>query len=674
MFSCIKKMKNKHFVLASSLLMLLLGLGSCSSEGELMSGSSDSSVPDNSNGIRIVVHTPAPDDIVMSRAPLHDEPEYTVKKLGVYLFVADKANASLDKNYILAYQAPALVAGDGQLTDNGNGSLSYTLPINAAWLGKSAKIALIANDAVTAQENSTTLAAFKESISTNKLSANEQSADIISGRIYATDATTTATGLPMTAMAKVGVEEAFDITPLGADLTASLQRIMARIDVYNNTPNLTITDMKVTHAAATGYLFSQENVAPADVSYYTLKPTTGEYSDDIMNGNGLPYVKEEEEEQTVNANTHKHVFYLYEQQNGPDASAEVVIVYKLTIGDKKVEKVGSISIPLKTNDGYINTTRNNLYTIKIGDGKPVQDEVNVQLIVNDWEQTTEIDGELNPGKGDVSMLPGDPKDLNDVAVGDYYLTDGTLRDGKSIPAEAYPYVIGVVFQTYKDAPDRFEEGMHMKKGSQLTPHALAMAVKIAKKKAKNNLFDWGGEVGDYKSTIAASYQDIFGLSHWNTVKGKDSGLSGYPAFKAVADFDEEVPAPNTSTGWFLPSLGQWWDVVENLGGFPSYMEKKHEYAGSYLNFFYGSILGEDPDYFVSMSDVEDGAAENNINQYLTPLGEYADPIQEEDYYWSSTESSGTNAYYVFFGPYSFNVNNAPKQNDTPCYVRAVLAF
>ena len=168
--------------------------------------------------------------------------------------------------------------------------------------------------------------------------------------------------------------------------------------------------------------------------------------------------------------------------------------------------------------------------------------------------------------------------------------------------------------------------------------------------------------------------DISGLSHWNTVKGKDSGLSGYPAFKAVADFDEEVPAPNTSTGWFLPSLGQWWDVVENLGGFPSYMEKKHEYAGSYLNFFYGSILGEDPDYFVSMSDVEDGAAENNINQYLTPLGEYADPIQEEDYYWSSTESSGTNAYYVFFGPYSFNVNNAPKQNDTPCYVRAVLAF
>lgn len=673
MFSCIKKMKNKHFVLASSLLTLLLGLGSCSSEGELMSGSPDSSVPDNSNGIRIVVHTPAPDDIVMSRA-LHDEPEYTVKKLGVYLFVADKSNASSDANYTLAYQAPNLVAGggDGQFTDNGNGSLSYTLPIDAAWLGMSAKIALIANDKVSegltttaaAPATATTLEAFKKSIATNKLTANDQSADIISGSIYATD-DTNATGLPMTAMAKVGSEEAFDITPLGADLTASLQRIMARIDVRNNTPNLTITSMKVENAASQGYLFPQTGTAaPADASYYSLSPTSG-YTSKLSSG--IAY-----DANTSDNNTLKHVFYLYEQENTESRAAQVVIGYKLTIGNK--EKEGSVSVPLKTSDAYIPTTRNNLYTISLGSGDPIQDGVMVtNLVVNDWEATTGITGELQPGKGDEGVVPGDPKDLSKLAVGDYYMMDGTVRDKDIIPEAAYPYVIGVVFQTDPSRIGQAEKDALTQKGVSV-PHGLVMAVKMVNNGSGCHWKDEGtDEAGlDYKSTVAACYSDISGLSNYNTVKGNDNNFAHHPAFKAVSDFGNTVPAPVASTGWFLPSVGQLWDMVENLGGFPEEMKKQHTNSTSHgFYFYYGSgTNGSDKVYMPMVTQT----AQNHMNQYLihlVPL--YADKI-DSDTYLSSSEYSKSNIWHIHFGTSYFNVCSGGSKSGNNDFVRAILAF
>lgn len=664
MFSCIKKMKNKHFVLASSLLTLLLGLGSCSSEGELMSGSPDSSVPDNSNGIRIVVHTPAPDDIVMSRA-LHDEPEYTVKKLGVYLFVADKSNASSDAYYTLAYQAPNLVAGggDGQFTDNGNGSLSYTLPIDAAWLGKSAKIALIANDEVSeglttttaaAPATATTLEAFKKSIATNKLTANDQSADIISGSIYATDATN-ATGLPMTAMAKVGSEEAFDITPLGADLTASLQRIMARIDVCNNTPNLTITSMKVENAAAKGYLFPQTGTAaPADASYYSLSPTSGYTS---MLSSGIAY-----DANTSDNNTLKHVFYLYEQENTESRAAQVVIGYKLTIGNK--EKEGSVSVPLKTSDAYIPTTRNNLYTILLGSGDPIQDGVMVtSLVVNDWEATTDITGELQPGHGDKVA----------IEVGDYYLNDGSvLSQDVELTDELKKKVIGVVFQTDPNRIGKAEKDALAQKGVS-APHGLVMAVKMAN---NGGGCAWKDENTDEAglsniSTVAACYSDISGLSNYNTVKNNDSSFSDHPAFKAVSEFGKTVPAPVASTGWFLPSIGQLWDMVENLTGI-NMSEKKSETGHSTWRWDYaGSGSSSSATYLNKESNYADKKIDND---YLNKLGSQADLFSNHIglHYWSSSEASSSAYDLGFFSEY-FDLDATGKSNVNQV-VRAILAF
>ena len=40
--------------------------------------------------------------------------------------------------------------------------------------------------------------------------------------------------------------------------------------------------------------------------------------------------------------------------------------------------------------------------------------------------------------------------------------------------------------------------------------------------------------------------------------------SGYPAtYYAVVDYAHKVPFPANSTGWFLPSIGQMWNVYQN---------------------------------------------------------------------------------------------------------------
>ena len=40
--------------------------------------------------------------------------------------------------------------------------------------------------------------------------------------------------------------------------------------------------------------------------------------------------------------------------------------------------------------------------------------------------------------------------------------------------------------------------------------------------------------------------------------------SGYPAtYYAVVDYETKVKAPTNSSGWFLPSIGQMWNVYQN---------------------------------------------------------------------------------------------------------------
>ena len=101
--------------------------------------------------------------------------------------------------------------------------------------------------------------------------------------------------------------------------------------------------------------------------------------------------------------------------------------------------------------------------------------------------------------------------------------------------------------------------------------------------------------------------------------------SGYPAtYYAVVDYAHKVPSPANSTGWFLPSIGQMWNVYQNRA---SLFEGKTVVSGL-----------------------------------------------KSDWYWSSSEFYSLPAYdalYVYV--YSGFVSNDGK-NYRVSYVRPVLAF
>ena len=177
-------------------------------------------------------------------------------------------------------------------------------------------------------------------------------------------------------------------------------------------------------------------------------------------------------------------------------------------------------------------------------------------------------------------------------IGDYYYSDGTWSDGGLRKlyadgtmewAETKPQpengknVIAIVFHAghhENDASDYSATGIGQQKC-----HGYAVALQDATNgycqwgvygtelgccptdgsgKKQNNYsapdIDWSGYAWTQKIITAAGGKDKL-----NAIED-----SGYPAtYYAVVDYAHKVPSPANSTGWFLPSIGQMWNVYQN---------------------------------------------------------------------------------------------------------------
>ena len=156
-------------------------------------------------------------------------------------------------------------------------------------------------------------------------------------------------------------------------------------------------------------------------------------------------------------------------------------------------------------------------------------------------------------------------------IGDFYCTKNNGTTGYLIPKEAdettvqAAKVVGIVFQTDKSRIGAKEKE---KLGGEGNVHGLVMAVKnIATRQA------WGlfGMVEGLTTcrTKADNYNDISGYGNCEHIRTNRGNFDSYPAFKAAYDYNTTCPVPATTTGWYLPASGQWWDILQNLGGCPA---------------------------------------------------------------------------------------------------------
>lgn len=143
-------------------------------------------------------------------------------------------------------------------------------------------------------------------------------------------------------------------------------------------------------------------------------------------------------------------------------------------------------------------------------------------------------------------------------------TDAVWAETKPAP-QAGKTVIGIVFQT---DPERLAAS-DVAAGY---THGYVMAVKTAHGADKLTTYwgnDWDFSCLDAFKLASSWYGNVNGYVETMTVRDTygESLAQWMPAFDLVLNaFSQANPAPAGTSGWFLPSTGQLWDMVANLCG------------------------------------------------------------------------------------------------------------
>ena len=309
----------------------------------------------------------------------HDAAEYAVRQLT--LLVYDATDTSAPK-FLRKHD----MTSDITLYDNGNGTYTFSLEAPISDMNAKRKFVFVVNDdaAVAATAAGSAEADLHETAATVEL-ADGDTAD----KLAEADA-----GIAMSGTATAdGQNEVITIVP-GVKCEVKLTRIVARVDVQNNTPNMTLESAVLVGAATRGYLFAQA-------------PLSAPVADRIVLGSNATVDLTEEHPalkpgEVFAPKTFRKTFYAYERPNTAGDYAAVRITYR--VNDSK----GTVEVPfIRTEAGGAQTPvdieRNHLYTVVLGNGKPVTtNEVQFTFKVEDWN-TVEMPEEIGPGD------PLDPK-------------------------------------------------------------------------------------------------------------------------------------------------------------------------------------------------------------------------------------------------------------------------
>ena len=230
-----------------------------------------------------------------------------------------------------------------------------------------------------------------------------------------------------------------------------------------------------------------------------------------------------------------------------------------------------------------------------------------------------------------------------LQIGDFFLADGRLlsKDAEQSEVQAAK-VIGIVF------------------------HGLVMSVRNAAASAQ-----WSSETHEFEGlknceSKSDNYNDISGLYNYRTVidyAEKNGKLSSYPAFEAVAKWNADGSgheAPDHTTGWFLASTGQCWDILQNLGGYAALADPTEQGSTDTGNtIFSWSNQGDGPRRLnVWMEKIANG----NKDKFVSSC------------FWVSSEYSVNKAQCWFMESSGYVHCISEEKEESSIGVRPVLAF
>lgn len=258
----------------------------------------------------------------------------------------------------------------------------------------------------------------------------------------------------------------------------------------------------------------------------------------------------------------------------------------------------------------------------------------------------------------VVQVYGGNKFPSQATVGDFYLSDGSLLDVSTDAATVASHdVIGIVYSTDTTRMGAAEKQALIDKG--IEPHGSVMATKHVEDITYSNMWFYDAatqgwdrderEIGipyayvvdDYYASYELSDADIEGYLYTKLIREKraddfENGM--YPIFRDAVAFNETVPAPGTSTGWYLPATGQWFDILRNL-------------AGATLNTTSSFYDGETGNFFwLGKGDVPE-LMNANFEKVADDDKTMFDPVTNQ--LWTSSQASSNQARVIIFDNASF---------------------
>jgi hypothetical protein len=392
-----------------------------------------------------------------------------------------------------------------------------------------------------------------------------------------------------------GKQTEVSVTSGGVSTTISLKRLTAKV-----TFNI---------AASNGFVVTGYQLCHVPMSSRVTEADSSDYNpsavyDDLTKVTGL------------SADSVRPTFYMYENLAGTKTGA-------MSFAERNASNAAANASYLVIYTQNTSFGGEYTYTVYLG-GTSNDDYTNYNILRNcGYTYTINISG--------ADILDVRVEEIN-PQIGDIYYSDGTW----SSTLDVLKTPVGIIFSTTTSTTD-YNNGF---------THGYVMALKNASTSCA-----WGS-ANTYTSTVTTDISAILTDYDGYTYTTLESSCAAASAAKGYTG----ATAPAGTSGWYLPSIGQWFQICVNLGG-------RDGSSSGYI----------DVDTYIYWSG-QSFACATAINSTLSDVGsENYDAFAIGQYYWNSSEYSSSYAYVARFDS-GGNVGLISSSKTDSHYVRAVLAF
>src|SRR5574344_2444477 len=237
----------------------------------------------------------------------------------------------------------------------------------------------------------------------------------------------------------------------------------------------------------------------------------------------------------------------------------------------------------------------------------------------------------------------------DANIGEYLYDNGTtgttFKSGQTV---------GIIFSS-ELTQNQYNAGCR---------HGRALALKDAYNGTCTWSTDYTSPYADqvahpYCQTSSTFYNDV--SSGYDALSANSSyvGDSNNPAWYYCKNYSDGTTKSFTNSGWYLPSAGDWWDIMENLCTWTAALKKTIQ--GMRTSSSFGIVISGLSGYY-STFDTKLSA------------GGAGSPLNHSNYYWSASEYNSGIAVNLAFGSSFVGVDGIVKSISSSSSVRAVLAY